>query len=241
MIGHLFNIMLYQPLFNALIFLYGVLPGKDFGIAVIVLTILIKILLYPLGNQAIKSQKAIQEIQPKIKEIQDKYKNDARAKATATMELYKSAKINPFSGFLSLIVQIPLLFALYRIFWKGLNPQELINLYSFVPHPGQIDPTFLNLINLANPSIVLAILAGIFQFIQTKMTTQKTQPKKSSQSGVPDFSQMMQKQMLYFFPVFTIFILWKLPSALALYWIVTSIFTIMQQYLTLKKEHVKQI
>jgi len=237
MIGHIFNIIFYQPLFNALIFLYEVLPGKDFGIAVIVLTVLIKILLYPLGTQAIKSQKSIQEIQPKLKEIQEKYKNDSRGKATATMELYKTAKINPFSGFLSLIIQIPILFALYRIFWKGLNPQELVKLYSFIPSPGQIDPTFLGFINLANPNIYLAILAGIFQFIQTKMTTPQSQPAKSPKSGAPDFSQMMQKQMLYFFPVFTVFILWKLPSALALYWIVTSIFTILQQYLTLKKSY----
>lgn len=234
MIGQIFNIILYQPLFNALIFLYMALPGKDFGVAVIILTILIKFLLYPLGTQAIKSQKAIQEIQPQLKEIQEKYKNDSKAKAEATMELYKKAKINPFSGFLSLFIQIPILFALYRIFWKGLNPQELVNLYSFIPNPGQIDPTFFNVINLANPNIYLAVLAGIFQFIQTKMTTPKKQQAQSTKPGAPDFSQMMQKQMLYFFPVFTIFILWKLPSALALYWIITSIFTIVQQYLTLK-------
>jgi len=240
LIGNLFNIILYQPLFNALVFLYEYLPGRDFGIAIIVLTILIRILLYPLNTQAIKSQKTLQDIQPKIKEIQEKYKNDRQSQAKATMELYKTAKINPFSGFLPLLIQLPILIALYQVFWKGLKPEGLSHLYSFLPHLGQIDPTFLGIINLAMPSIFLAVLAGIFQFFQTKMTILQSKPTKTAKSAGPDFGQMMQKQMLYFFPIFTIFILWKLPSAIALYWIVTSIFSIIQQYFIFKKVYVQQ-
>ncbi len=227
-----FNVILYQPLFNALILLYSYLPGHDFGVAVIVLTILIKFILYPLGSKGIKSQKALQELQPKIKAIQEKYKGDKEQQTRAVMEFYKQEKINPLSGCLPLLVQLPILIALFRVFWQGFGEERLGFLYGFVPYPGQIDTTFLGIVNLAEASIVLAVVTGIAQFFQTKMVTPR-QKKKSG--GPPDFSSMMQKQMLYFFPIFTVFILWRLPSAIGLYWLVTTLFTIGQQYLTLKK------
>jgi YidC/Oxa1 family membrane protein insertase len=227
-----FNVILYQPLFNALVLLYEYLPGHDFGVAVIALTILIKFILYPLGTKGIKSQKALSSLQPKIKEIQEKFKGDKEKQAKATMELYKQEKINPLSGCLPLLIQLPILLALFRVFWRGFGTEQLGFLYSFIPHPGQIDTTFFGVMDLAEASIVLALLTGITQFFQTKMVTPK---QKKNQKGTPDFSQMMQKQMLYFFPVFTVFILWRLPSAIALYWLVTTLFTIGQQYITLKK------
>jgi len=91
-----FNIVLYQPLFNALIILYQYLPGQDFGIAVIILTIIIKVVFYPLGAKGIQSQRALQGLQPKVKEIQERYKNDKARQAKETMELYKRENINPF-------------------------------------------------------------------------------------------------------------------------------------------------
>lgn len=228
---NLFNTILYQPLFNALVLLYEYLPGHDFGIAVIVLTVLIKIIFYPLGIQAIRSQKVLSELQPKIKEIQEKFKDDKEKQGRAMMELYQKEKINPFSGCLPLLIQLPILIALYRVFWKGFQSGQMTHLYGFVPHPGVISPTFLGLVNLAEPSIVLAILAGIFQFWQSKMLAPKT---KTTQKGTPEFSQMIQKQMLYFFPIFTVFILLKLPAAVGLYWIVAVLFSIIQQRFILK-------
>jgi len=227
-----FNVILYQPLFNAIVLLYEYLPGHDFGVAVIALTILIKLILYPLGAQAIRSQKALSGIQPKIKELQEKFKNDKAQQSRAVMELYKQEKINPLSGCLPLLVQLPILIALFQVFWRGFGEERIQFLYSFVPYSGQIDTTFFGLINLAEASIVLALLTGVTQFIQTKMITPK---QKTAKSGAPDFSSMMQKQMLYFFPVFTVFILWRLPSAVALYWLVTTLFTIGQQYIMMRK------
>lgn len=238
---NLFNLVLYQPLFNALVFLYDYLPGRDFGIAVILLTVLIRVLLYPSMAKALKSQKALAELQPKIKKIQEDFKNDRERQARETMALYKKEKINPFGGCLPLFIQLPILIALYRVFWKGFEANELNNLYSFVPRPEQIDPNFLGgLINLSEPSIVLAAIAGASQFIQTWYQN-KISPKSTSLSkGMADqFSGIMQKQMLYFFPVFTIFILWKLPSAIGLYWITTSLFSVIQQYVIFKKANVK--
>ena len=230
-----FNVILYQPLFNALVFLYEYLPGHDFGVAVITLTVTIRLLFYPLMVRSIKSQKSLSELQPKIQEIQSKYKDDKEKQARATMELYQKEKINPFGGCLPLLIQLPILFALYRVFWQGFQPEAMDMLYSFVPHPGAINPTFLGIINLGEVSLVLAVLAGITQFFQTKMITPKSPKYKKEEGQMAQFSGMMQKQMLYFFPIFTVFILWKLPAAIGLYWVITALFSILQQYLIFKK------
>lgn len=226
-----FYAILYHPLFNALVFIYNYLPGHDFGIAIIILTVIIRLILYLPSVKAIKSQRAMSGLQPKMREVQKLYKDDKEKQAQAIMELYRKEKVSPFSGCLPTIIQLPFLIALYRVFWKGFKPEELNNLYSFILNPGQINPVFLGIINLASPNIILAIFAGILQFIQTKMVTPKS-PKKDAKS---DFSQMMQTQMVYFFPVVTVLILLKLPAALGLYWIVSSLFSIVQQYVILKK------
>jgi len=234
-LASIFNIVLYKPLFNALVLLYDYIPGHDFGLAIIILTIVIRFILYPLAMRAINSQKALQKLQPKIQEIQKKYKDDKEKQAKEMLEIYKTEKINPFSGFFLALVQLPILIALYTVFWHGLNPKELINLYSFVPNPVHVNSLFLGLIDLSKPNIIFAVLAGIFQYFQTKMLMPKTTPSGNKAS---DFSNMMQKQMTYFFPVMTIIILLNLPSALGLYWTISGVFSIIQQYFILKKKDV---
>jgi len=236
-----FNLILYQPLFNILILLYQHLPGGDFGIAVIVLTLLVRLILYPSMNQALKSQKALVQLQPKIQEIQSKYKNDLAKQSQMLLELYRKEKINPFSGIFPLLIQLPILIALFKVFWKGLEAEQMIYLYSFIPNPGKIDPTFLNFLNLAQPSIFLAVLAGVFQYFQSKTLIPQSSLQKLDNNPTARFSQLMQKQMLYFFPIFTVFILWGLPSAIGLYWLVTTLFSIGQQYLVFKKHEHKSI
>jgi len=221
----IFNKVLFQPLFNALVLLYNFLPGNDFGIAVIALTVLIRLALYPLMAQSLKSQKVFSQLQPKIKEIQEKFKDNKSKQAEEMVSLYKEAKMNPLSGFLPLLIQLPLLIALYQVFWKGLQPEAMSNLYAFIPNMGQIDPSFLGIINLSQASMFLAILAGTFQFIQTKTMS----PKSKKKEKTSQMADMMQKQMLYFLPFFTVVILLRLPAAIALYWIVTSLFSIGQQ------------
>lgn len=223
LIVDIFNTIFYQPLLQALILLYEYLPGHDFGIAVIVLTVAIKLALYPLGAKGIKSQKAMQDLQPRIKEVQNRFKDDKARQTKEVMDLYKQAKVNPFSGFLLLLVQMPILFALFRVFSNGIKGMA------------DIDASFLGLINLADKSTILVVLAGITQFWQAKMMPSQPGSGKTAPAGKPDFSNMMQKQALYFFPVFTVFILWNMPSAIALYWLVTTLFTIGQQYIILKK------
>ncbi len=228
-----FNKVLYQPLFNALVLLYNFLPGNDFGIAVIVLTILIRLALHPLMSQSLKSQKVFSELQPRIKEIQNRFKNDQQKQAEEMLKLYQTEKINPISGFLPLLIQLPLLIALYQVFWRGLQPGAMSSLYSFIPNLGDINPSFLGFVNLSQSSMFLALLAGSVQFIQAK-----TMNPKSKKDQTNKVAEIMQKQMLYFLPFFTVVILLRLPAAIALYWIVTSLFSIGQQY-NINKNHVK--
>jgi|SRR5581483_8330133 len=225
----IFDVILYNPLFNALVALYDYIPGHDFGIAIIALTLIIKIILYPLSVKAFQSQRNLQSLQPKLAGIQKQYKDDKEKQARETFELYRKEKINPFSGLLLSLVQLPILIALYRVFWGGLKAGTAQNLYSFVSKPGVINPVFLHVIDLSKANIIFAVLAGILQYFQTKMLL-PNQSKKSSD----DVAAIMQKQMTYLFPVITIIILFNLPSALGLYWIVSSLFSIIQQYVIIK-------
>lgn len=231
--------MLYQPMFNCLVFLYNYIPGHDFGIAIIFLTIIIRLILYPISVKSVNSQKAMQKLQPQIQDLQKKYKDDKEKQAKEILELYKKEKINPFSGLFLALIQLPILLALYYVFWNGLKPEELSVLYSFVANPGQINALFLNIIDLSKPNMVLAVLAGLTQYFQTKMLFPKTSTDSAKQSNGPDISKIMQKQSIYFFPVFTIIILISLPSALGLYWTASGLFSIIQQYLVFKKQNGK--
>ncbi len=226
-----FNTILYIPLFNVLVWLYTHVGG-DFGIAIILLTILIRILLSPVFVKSIKSQRLLQTLQPKVQEIQERHKDDKEKQTLEILQLYKQEKINPFSSLFLALIQLPVLLALYRVFWQGLNPGELAKLYPFVSNPIHIDALFLGLIDLSKPFIWFAILAGAMQFFQTKMLLEKQLQKPAQKKEV---SQMIQTQMTYIFPVVTVIVLFNLPSALALYWIVSGIFSVAQQYLVLKK------
>lgn len=232
---NIFNILLYYPLFNALILIYNYLPGNDFGLAIIILTVIIRLCIYPISVMAINSQKALQDLQPKLKEIQEKYKNDKERQTRETLGLYKKEKINPFSGLFLAIIQLPVLIALYKVFWNGLKPEEFVNLYGFVFVSENINPFFLGIIDLSAPNLLFAIAAGIVQFFQTKMlmTNQSGQKKEN------EISVIMQKQMVYFFPFLTVIILLKLPAALGLYWVASGIFSIVQQYFVLKNDKLK--
>lgn len=229
-----YNTVLYQPLFNALILLYEYFPGHDFGLAVVVLTLTIRFILHPSSVQAIKSQEAMSRLQPKIKELQEKYKDNKEQQAKELMDLYQKEKINPFSGCLPLLIQLPILIALYQVFLQGFSNGQFHFLYSFVPSPGVIDPTFLGILNLAEPAKILAVLAGVTQYFQSKMMIAKHPAGKNEKKKGNDMAQMMQTQMVYFLPLFTVFILWNWPAAVGLYWITTSVFSIAQQYFVLK-------
>ena len=241
MIGHLYNILLYQPLFNLLVWLYNIIPGHDVGLAIIVITIIIKLILYPFSLKSIKSQKALQDLQPKLNELKKKYKSQPQEMTKATMELYKKENISPFSSCLPLLIQFPFLIAVYQVFRKGLtSKQSLEILYPFVHNPGNINAVSFGLVDLSKPQFVLAILAGIAQFWVSKMLVSKKQPNVP---GAKDESMTatMNKQMIYFMPLITVFIGLSLPGGLTLYWFITTLLTGIQQIYFFKKKEEKKV
>lgn len=249
--GFLFHNIIYQPLYNLIVFFYNTIPLQDFGIAIILVTILIKAVLIPFSKKQIESQKKMQELQPKIKELQNKHKNNKEKQTKAIMEFYKTNKINPLSGCLPLIIQLIILLAFYRIIIKISEAGLLVNadeLYSFVEKPEKINQFFIGIVDLSKPSIVLAFLAAISQYWQTKMLmdkgdADKTKEKKAKNKDEdkkqePDFSQIISKQMMYLGPFLTFFIGIKFAAGLALYWIVQALFSVFQQIYIFKKNKI---
>lgn len=236
----LFHVILYQPLFNGLVVLYNILGGS-IGLAIIFLTVFIKIVLWPLNRRALAGQKSMQELQPKLAALKEKYKDNKEEFTKATMALYKENKINPLSSCLPLLVQLPFLIAIFQVFRSGLNTQDFsATLYPFIHNPGQFNLIFLGL-NTADPNIILAVVVGIFQFFQTKMMMTKRPPQEAGAGAKDeDMAAIMNKQMLYIMPAMTVFIGIKLPSGLMLYWLTNTLLTIAQQYYQFRTKSIKQ-
>lgn len=240
--GNILNAILIQPLLNLLILIYGVLPGHDFGIAIILMTILIRLALWPLASKQLRSQKKLQALQPEITALRKKAKGDKQKENQLLMELYKEKEINPFSACLPVLLQFPFLIAMYFVFNQAIHniDKTIANLYvpvrnlpwiqQIIAHPSLFKPTLLGLVSMAAPSIALAIIAGITQFIQVKMIS----PKSADTKG--DAQAQTTAMMNYIFPVVTVFIAWRLAAALPLYWIVTNLVTIFQQKLIMSEE-----
>lgn len=241
MIGNIWNIVLYHPLINALAFLVSIVPGGDVGLAVVILTILVKIILFPLAQKSIESQAQMTILAPELNKIKESGASKEE-QARLTFELYKTHKTNPFSGCLLLIVQIPIIFALYYVFFKGINFQGDI-LYSFIHVPVNISMTFLGILDIGGKSIILAVLAGISQYLQAYFMPQPA-PSASSSKGsfAESFSKSMSMQMKYIFPFVVAFIAYRISGAVALYWITSNLFAVGQQiYVNRKTQKKKNI
>jgi len=248
MLGTIFNEILYRPIFNILVFLYNIIPGHDFGIAIILLTIVVRVVLFPVAYKSIKSRLALSALQPKIKEIQNKYKNKEE-QSRELMKVYKEHNVNPFSGCFALVIQLVVLIQLYRVFINVLKAVSLSALYPFIKSPGAINPSFLGIMDLSATSInditkkiiiinfVVVILAAIAQFFSSKITTKLTPviPQPGADKKANNFQKIMGQQMIYLAPILTIFIGIRFPAGLALYWLVNSILGIGQDYYLLNK------
>lgn len=216
----IFDTLLYTPLFNFLVFLYNTVAFGDFGIAIVFLTVIIRLVMSPLSIRAFRSQKILSELQPKIQEIQKKFKENPQKQTQEVMALYKDHNTNPFSGCFLLLVQLPVLLALYRVSVAGFGESSLAALYSFVEKPEFLNNFFLGIFELTKRSIILSLVAGAVQFFQMKLSLPRI--KQSSAAS-------LNEQMLYFFPLITIIISLSFPAGLPLYWIATTAFSILEQ------------
>ena len=180
----------------------------NFGISIIVVTILIKILLLPLTLKQDKSMKEMKKLQPELEKIKQKYANDKQMLNIKTMELYREHKVNPLGGCLPLLLQLPILFALFGVLRNGIIPK---------------DSSFLWLkLSVPDPFYVLPVLNGAVSFFQQKLM------------GSADSNPQM-KNMMYIFPIMMIMFSVKMPSGLQLYWLTSSILAVVQQYFIMKK------
>ena len=235
MFTFIYHSLIYTPLYNALIFFVKVVPLADAGIAVILLTILVRLILYPLSRKAVVTQVKMQEIGPALAEIKDKYKDKPNEQAKLTLALYKEQGVNPFSGILVLLIQLPIIWALYRIFLSsGLPTVNLSLLYSFIQAPLHVSVNFLGLINITSKSIILALLAAASTFFQLRLAT-KNQAAPKGDSFADNLTRNMQSQMKYFFPLIVFFISYSISGVIALYWLTTNLFTIGQEILVRRK------
>jgi len=198
------------------------------GLALWVLTVLIRALFSPLSLKTIKSQQSMKVLAPKIEEIKAKFKDDKAAQSAAIMKLYKENNVNPLAGCLPLLIQLPILIALYQVFIKGITPESLTLLYSFISSPEVVHHNFLGLFDVTTRSRLLTLVAGGFQFIQSKQSTALQADGSNSPAGGKEMAAL-SKQMLYFFPIMIIIIGWNLPAGLILYWIATTLFSVVEQ------------
>jgi YidC/Oxa1 family membrane protein insertase len=226
----LYHAIFYDPLLNILTLFYKSIAFHSLGLAIIFLTVFIRFILFPLFEKSARYQIVMQRLQPKVKEVQEKYKTDKAKQTEALMALYKENKTNPFSGIAFLILQLPILIALYQIFFNILKPNVFDKLYSFISSPGMLNANFLGLINLADKSILMVVLAAVGQYFQVK-----TALPKHDKSYKLSPQEKANRNMAFISPLITLFIFLNLPAAISLYWLTTSMFSVIQQEIIQRK------
>lgn len=240
-----FDTFFYAPLYNGLIWFINVMPWHSVAIAVVLFTCIIKVILFPLSQKSVRTQFEMKKIEPEINEIKTKYKDDKKTQAEKTMALYKERGINPFSGVLLMIIQFPVLIALYYVFLKGGLPNiDSETIYSFTKIPDFINMNLFG-ISVGDKSIVFALLAAITQFFQMQITVPKT-PKKDKQNDAktPSFkdelAKSMSMQMKYVMPIIIFFIAKSFPVVVSLYLVTSSLFAIGQELYVRKQSKAKE-
>lgn len=236
MFSALWHNVFFDPIYNGLIFFVNTIPGADLGLAIVALTVLVKIVLLPLSIKASKTQHAMRAIEPKLKEIKENFKNNREKLAMKTMEVYREAGINPFASIFLVFLQIPIIIALYLAVFNGGGvrfPEVNTDLlYSFVHIPEQVNMWFLGFVNIAEKSFMLAALAGATQFVHTNLAMPAPEPRdpNAAPSFGDDFKRSMHLQMRYVMPLIIFFVAYTISAAIALYFLVSNITAIAQEF-----------
>lgn len=235
MFNYIWHTFFFDPVYNTLVFFIDIIPGGDVGLAIIATVIVVKTVLFPVSIKAVQTQRVMKEIQPKIKELKDKYKDDKEAQAKKMMEVYKEYNLNPFSSVFIILLQIPLIISLYYAVYSGGGvPLPEINtelLYSFIAIPVNITMDFIGLVDITGRSVLLALAAGVTQFIHVNyVMPQPTPPKKDEKLDFgAELMSNMQTQMKYVMPVLIAGIAYFISAAIAIYFIVSNLFSIFQE------------
>lgn len=229
----------FDPVYNTLIFFVDIIPGEDVGLAIVATVVFIKIVLLPLSIKVTKMQAVMRELDPKIKELK-KTVTDKQEQARAMMDLYKEADINPFASILLLFIQFPVIIALYLSVISGggsaLPEVNTALLYSFIPSPESPSMFMLGVFDITLKSLPLALLAGATQFLHTRLSMPKLEPKKEGAEPnlKDDFARSMQVQMRYVMPIIIVVVAYTLSAAIALYFTVSNLMAIAQEFVVKK-------
>jgi YidC/Oxa1 family membrane protein insertase len=238
----LFRSLISRPLFNLLVFFTQKFPGHSFGWAIVALTLLVRALLFLPNQKAMRSQRQLQKLQPKIAELREKHKGNQQMIAMKTMEMYKANKVSPMSSCLPMLFQLPILLGLYYIVRDGLSPHLSYLLYDMQTH---VDLSIVNTqffgLNLGMRNrIVLPIIVGVAQWIAIRMSLvsakkrnlkEKTVAKKSTTKDPMGQMEGMNKMMQWVMPAMILFFAGSLPAAVGIYWLTSTLFGIAQQKL----------
>lgn len=235
-----FHDTIFVPIYNLLVFIVDHIPGGDIGLAIVLATLVVKVLIAPIAFSALKTQRAMKELEPELKALREKYKDDKETQAKELFALYKARGVKPFSSILLMFIQIPILISLYLVFFtKPITSVEAVDtsiLYSFVPVPEVITPLFLGFVSIAGPSIVLALLAAATQFLQARyaMPVPQKPEKGAAPSMQEEFGRAMALQVRYVLPLVIGFVAYA-SGAVALYFITSNLVSIVQEYIIRKK------
>lgn len=227
-----FHALVYDPLYNGLVFLVGILPAHDVGLAVIALTIVVRIVLFPLAKRASAAQEQMKKIAPETEALKIKYKNNREEQGRAIFALYKERDIHPFASFGLILSQLPILIALYWMFALGGLPEVNTELlYPLVRIPASVNMEFLGLIDVGSRSLILAVLAAVTQIAYTRLTM-GPRKKRTASDGTfgGDMAKSFDLQMRYVLPVIVGAIAYTIPAAAPLYWAVSNSFMVAQEY-----------
>ena len=235
MFNYIWHTFFFDPVYNTLVFFIDVIPGGDVGLAIIATVILVKLILFPISIKAVQTQKVMKEIQPKIKELKEQYKDDRETQAKKMLEVYKEYDLNPFSSIFIILLQIPIIIALYFSVYSGggvaLPDINVDLLYSFISVPVDATMNFIGLIDITERSVLLAVAAGVTQYIHVNFVMPA--PTKAKEGEKLDFQtelmNNMQSQMKFVMPVLITGIAYFISAAIALYFVVSNVFSIIQE------------
>ncbi len=232
MISSFFHTAIYDPLYNGVVFFVGVIPSHDIGLAIIALTIVVRIIIFPLSSRAIQAQLAMKKVAPEVEAVKAKYKDNREEQGRAIFALYRERGVKPFASIGLVLIQFPVLIGLYWVFYKGGFPSvDPSLLYSFVQIPASVNMEFLGLLDMSQRSIIIALLAAATQLIYTRLSMGPrgtTTPTEASLSS--DMAKSFDLQARYVLPVVIGVIAYTIPAAAPLYWVTSNTFMIAQEY-----------
>lgn len=266
---NIFELVVVQPIFNLLMGLYAIVPGGDFGVAIIIFTIIVRFMLYPLTRSMLHQSKAMRKLQPQLAALKKKHKGNRQAESMAMMELYKQHGVSPFRSIGILLIQLPIFIALFQVIQIFTTKREQIEQFTYgflqnvepiknlIANPDNFNEKLLGIVDLTKAAIsnsgvdyfliVLAVVAGITQYIMSKQTMPKTENQRrirdimaeaadGKQADQGEMNAIVMQRMSKVLPFFMFFIMISVPGALALYYAVSNLVAVAQQAYLLRQD-----